>query len=113
VTVTALVFADVDGPGSLSCPGCDGELSVQPGVVEIEHRPHAPAGDGGAALANELRARALELHGTLAWRNAPRSAIVGFDPFGAPAHGLDLMRRIQRKLDPAGVFATGRFHGGL
>jgi len=97
---------------ALDSAGCDGETLVQPGVVEIDHFPR-DAHDGRAELVAPLRRIAGAHGGSLEYRNAPRSALVGLDPSGEPAAGLDLMRAIQKKLDPDGVFATGRFHGGL
>jgi glycolate oxidase FAD binding subunit len=85
-------------------------LAVQPGVAEIE-LVLAPRDAAGVATAARERLRALGA--TVALRHAPREALVGLDPFGEPGPGLELMRRLQRKLDPDGVFAAGRFHGGL
>lgn len=90
-------------------------LSLQPGIAEldVELRSHADDASAVASLAAALR-RSFAAHGaTLALRDAPRAALLSFDPFGEPAPGLELMRALQRKLDPEGVFSTGRFHGGL
>ena len=89
-----------------------GETWVQPGLAEIDFLPDEGSAPGNA-LAADLRRIAQAARGTLAWRNAPGAALAAFDPFGASAPGLDLMRAIRQQLDPRGVFATGRFHGGL
>ncbi len=99
---------------ALDARGISRRVSIQPGQAELDVELHEH-GDAGttaelvAAVRSELRA----LGATLAVRNAPRNALVALDPFGDASPGLDLMRAVQRKLDPDGVFATGRFHGGL
>ncbi|MBM3987538.1 MAG: FAD-binding oxidoreductase [Planctomycetes bacterium] len=92
-----------------------GAFSLQPGIAELDVELASGLSDAGA-LATFLRSlrATLARHGaSVALRNAPRTALVELDSFGDPAPGLDLMRSIQRSLDPEGVFATGRFHGGL
>jgi glycolate oxidase FAD binding subunit len=66
-----------------------------------------------AELAKHARAIALRHGGALHVRNAPLAALAGLDPFADDVAGLDLMRELKRKLDPGGVFARGRFVGGL
>lgn len=50
---------------------------------------------------------------SVALRHAPEGVMRTVDPFGEPSASLARMRSIQRALDPDGVFATGRFHGGI
>ncbi len=66
-----------------------------------------------AELAKHARAIALRHGGALHVRNAPLAALAGLDPFADDVAGLDLMRELKHKLDPGGVFARGRFVGGL
>jgi glycolate oxidase FAD binding subunit len=97
---------------SLRDHASDGSLSLQPGVAQIDVEVRC-APDRLAQLATATRG-ALAKHGaTLELHDAPRGALLGLDPFGEPSPGLELMRALQRQLDPHGVFRTGRFHGGL
>ncbi|MFN0241384.1 MAG: FAD-binding oxidoreductase [Planctomycetota bacterium] len=62
-----------------------------------------------AALVRRMRASG----DSVAVRRAPAGVLRTVDPFGDPGASLPRMRRVQRALDPAGVFACGRFHGGI
>jgi glycolate oxidase FAD binding subunit len=88
---------------------------VQPGVaaIEVELAAEPLDSDSLARIAANLRTALARHEASLSLRNAPRAALAALDPFGASAPGLELMRAIQRQLDPSGVFRTGRFHGGL
>jgi glycolate oxidase FAD binding subunit len=90
-------------------------LHVQPGIAEIDVGLRSGFGDAQAlaAFVRSLRATLAKHQASVTLRDAPRAALVELDPFGSPAAGLELMRAIQHRLDPVGVFATGRFHGGL
>jgi glycolate oxidase FAD binding subunit len=66
-----------------------------------------------AELARSARAAVLRHGGALHVRNAPLAALEGLNPFADEVAGLELMRDIKTKLDPGGVFARGRFVGGL
>lgn len=88
-------------------------LAAQPGVAELDYALGAIAPAALRDLVASARKSLAAEGATLSVRDAPREALVGLDPFGEPAPGLELMRAIQRRLDPDGVFATGRFHGGL
>ena len=61
-----------------------------------------PAPRAGAASARIQR-----------WLELPARLEGQVDRFGAPSSGLPRMRKLRDALDPAGVFARGRFHGGL
>ena len=37
----------------------------------------------------------------------------GLDVWGDPGPGMELMRRLKVTFDPSGIFAPGRFVGGL
>ena len=111
VTKAASVRAKVERV--LAGAGVEWTLLAQPGVAVLDY-----------ALASNVRANLRELlaaarkaaeseGGALSVRDAPREALIAFDPFGEPAAGLDLMRAVQRRLDPSGVFRSGRFHGEL
>ena len=92
-----------------------GRFSLQPGIAELDIELAGGLPEAGplATFVRSLRATLAKHGATAALRNAPRAALVELDPFCERAVGLDLMRSIQRSLDPEGVFATGRFHGGL
>jgi glycolate oxidase FAD binding subunit len=66
-----------------------------------------------AEFARLARNIATRHGGALHVRNAPLAALSGLDPFGDDVAGLELMRELRAKLDPGGVFARGRFVGGL
>ncbi len=90
-------------------------FSVQPGIAEIDVELTSGLEDAQAlaSFTRSLRATLSKHQASVALRDAPRAALVELDPFGSSAEGLGLMRAIQQRLDPFGVFATGRFHGGL
>jgi glycolate oxidase FAD binding subunit len=93
----------------------EGPIVIQPGVAELNHVASiqwAKGLDGWVACANEMRVRAVANGGTFALRDAP-SALASFDPVLNDDVGLDLMRDLKRALDPNGVFASGRFVGGI
>lgn len=66
-----------------------------------------------AVLARDARKVARAHGGSLHLRNAPIATLHALDPFGEEIVGLELMRELQQRLDPGGVFARGRFAGGL
>jgi glycolate oxidase FAD binding subunit len=92
-----------------------GRFVLQPGIAELDVEVASGCSESAtlATFVRSLRATLAKHSATVALRNAPRTALVELDPFGERAPGLELMRAIQRNLDPDGVFATGRFHGGL
>jgi len=53
------------------------------------------------------------MKGRVAARDFEAETLLELDPFGEPGAGIELMRALKRKLDPAGTFATGRFHGRI
>jgi glycolate oxidase FAD binding subunit len=97
----------------LADAGAEWTLLAQPGVAVLDYSLSANARADLRELLAAARKAAESEGGALSVRDAPREALLGFDPFGEPAAGLDLMRAVQRKLDPSGVFRSGRFHGGL
>lgn len=64
-------------------------------------------------FARRARAVATRHGGSAHVRNAPLEALSGLDPFADELPGLELMRELRSQLDPRGVFARGRFAGGL
>jgi glycolate oxidase FAD binding subunit len=91
----------------------DGAMVVEPGVAEWNHHVAVVgARDPNAwlACAGKLGELALAHAGTFELRNAPSSSVAAV---GNELVGLDLMRDLKRALDPNGVFATGRFAGGI
>lgn len=94
--------------------GIERRLALQPGLAELDVELRGPLEPQAlAGLVRELRVALREQAAQLALRNAPRAALLDIDPFGERGPGLELMRALQRQLDAAGVYSTGRFHGGL
>ncbi|MBI5431206.1 MAG: FAD-binding oxidoreductase [Planctomycetes bacterium] len=80
------------------------DATIEPTIASLEF---ALAGDARALAAHRelLAKRGASLHLV-----APDSDAV---PFDAPGPELALMHRLKQRLDPQGVFARGRFVGGL
>src|SRR5262249_49884781 len=95
----------------------DGVIAVQPGIAAVDHDVAVAGGANERyrwlELAGELRDIARANGGTFELRDAPSAALAALDRPDAEIAGLDLMRAIQQQLDPHGVFARGRFVGGL
>jgi glycolate oxidase FAD binding subunit len=81
-----------------------GDARIEPALASLEFSLARPAEDV-AALRPELARLDASLHVV-----APASEV---EPFDAPGPELALMRRLKDQLDPRGVFARGRFVGGL
>ncbi|MEW6263314.1 MAG: FAD-binding oxidoreductase [Thermodesulfobacteriota bacterium] len=76
----------------------------------LSDRPDLKAGTGfGLAL----RDKALALNGALFVEAAPPEFKDLFDPWGPPRGDFEIMKRLKKELDPAGIFNPGRFPGGL
>jgi len=69
--------------------------------------------DDVAPLVRALRPRLESGGGSLVVHRALPEVKVGLDVWGDAASGVTLMRRIKEAFDPAGVFAPGRYVGGL
>ncbi len=90
------------------------------GVVflRIQAAAHGDAGDAPAEQRLWPELRALQSMLAHRWRN---SVVLGCDPalkadlplWGADPPGIDVMRAIKRKFDPADTLNPGRFVGGL
>lgn len=65
-----------------------------------------------AALLQELRSAASQAEGYVTVLRAPGRCKAGLDLWG-PVPGLELMRRVKARFDPAGLLAPGRFVGGI
>jgi FAD/FMN-containing dehydrogenase len=81
----------------------------EPGLARIEVALR-PSGHEPALLArtlSKLRGALAACGGRARLLHAP--AELPIDPSGEPPAGLALMRRLREKLDPDGVFASGRF----
>lgn len=94
------------------------ELALEPALARVEASVTPVPAPGGApsdlaAFVRDLRDGLREARATVRVERAPAEVMRAVDPFGLPAPGLDLMRRLRAAIDPTGVFATGRFHGGL
>ncbi len=87
-------------------------LLVHPGVATLSAWL---AGDAADDLALELASLFERAGLACSWPGASAALRLELDPFGAPsAAGVAaLARRLRDSLDPRGVFARGRFHGGL
>ena len=90
---------------------------AHPGVATVDVQLGAVEDGAEAAIAGlvrELRRNLARIPSVrVALRNAPSAALAESEPFGEAPRGLELMRALQDKLDPGGVFAAGRFQGGL
>jgi glycolate oxidase FAD binding subunit len=69
--------------------------------------------DGLADLVARLRPESERRGGTCVVHRADAAAAAGLDRWGDPGEGLALMRGLKAAFDPAGIFAPGRFVGGL
>lgn len=84
-----------------------GDARIEPTIASLEFTPSRPASEL-VALRPSLAKLAASLHVV-----APDAAVEPFDSLGDAAPALELMRRLKTQLDPHGVFAHGRFVGGL
>jgi glycolate oxidase FAD binding subunit len=66
-----------------------------------------------AGVVRQWRSDLTLLGGRAELRDAPTELLERVDAWGAPPVGLEWMRRLQRALDPRGVFASGRLAGRL
>lgn len=88
----------------------DLRLSAHPGIACAHVHAAAPLdATAAAALHGALEGQPLRVR----WLDAPLAFRREVDPFGPPSPALPLMARLQAALDPGGLFARGRFHGGL
>jgi glycolate oxidase FAD binding subunit len=66
-----------------------------------------------ARLVETLRPEIRSRGGFLVVERASMAVKADVDVWGHPGEGFDLMRRVKAAFDPRGVFASGRFVGGL
>ena len=85
------------------------EAHAANGVVRAAIRDAAAVGPFVRALRPEVEARG----GSLVVERAVPAVKQAVDVWGSPGPGLALMRGVKAALDPAGVFAIGRFVGGI
>jgi len=108
---------------ALRARGFEPLVRIHPGLASASWHV-APLDRAGSLSAESARALARELAVlaarrpneaalVLQWRDAPVEVRSELELHGATPVGLELMRRIQRELDPRGVFARGRLPGGL
>ncbi len=101
---------DAEGPADTRSAGAS---AASPAVDLTADPAREPAADGLVPLLTSLRACAVRGGGSLVIvRDDPCSA-QGFDPWGGPPDGLDLMRRLKGRFDPAGLLNPGRNVGGI
>jgi glycolate oxidase FAD binding subunit len=79
------------------------------GVVRIAVQAAEPV----AGLVARLRPPLEECGGSLVVERAPPALKAVLDVWGGPGPAFPLMRGVKQALDPAGLFAPGRFVGGL
>ncbi|MEM9541543.1 MAG: FAD-binding oxidoreductase [Cyanobacteria bacterium P01_E01_bin.42] len=70
-------------------------------------------GDRQLEAIEKLRRICQQGKGFLTLLEAPIAIKKAIDPWGYPGNALTLMRQIQQKFDPEGVFSSGRFVGGI
>jgi glycolate oxidase FAD binding subunit len=68
---------------------------------------------GAAATVAALRAALAAYDGSVVVLRAPDAVKRAVDVWGDVGDALPLMRRVKRQFDPDGVFAAGRFVGGI
>jgi glycolate oxidase FAD binding subunit len=66
-----------------------------------------------ARVLHALRADVVARGGFVVVERARPEAKAGLDVWGDPGEGLALMRRVKATFDPNGIFAPGRYVGGL
>jgi len=64
-------------------------------------------------LIHRVRSMARELGGSVLVEHVPLAIKGQIDVWGDPREGIEIMRRIKQKLDPAGILNPGRFVGGI
>ena len=95
-------------PGIIADPGF--------GLVRLMWRPDA-VGEGDVSVVvgavDRMRTLARSLGGSVAAERAPLAVKQLTDVWGGEPEGVEIMRRIKGKMDPAGIFSPGRFAGGI
>ena len=101
-------LGNLPGAGTVADPGF--------GLVRLMWQPDA-LGDGDASVAvgtvDRVRALARSLGGSAVAERAPLAVKRLTDVWGGEPEGVEVMRRIKGKMDPAGIFNPGRFAGGI
>lgn len=64
-------------------------------------------------LIKKLRAQAQQMGGALVLEKSPQEAKTQIDVWGLEENHVEWMRKIKKEFDPNGVFASGRFVGGI
>jgi glycolate oxidase FAD binding subunit len=70
-------------------------------------------GDRVGAVVERLRPELAARGGFLVVERARPEVKRGLDLWGSPGEGLELMRRVKSAFDPRGLFAPGRYVGGI
>ena len=89
---------------------CWGEGPPDPAPANGEREG---ADDAVVAAIGRLREMARDVGGSVVVEQCPLTIKKRLDVWGAPASGMEIMRRIKSNLDPQGILNTGRFVGGL
>ena len=66
-----------------------------------------------AAAVRDLRARSMEMGGTLFIERAPTALRRECDAFGEVIGGVELMRSLKTRFDPDAILNPGRFVAGI
>ena len=85
-----------------------------------DQAPPTAHGDNGGpteaqvvAVISSIRDRSRRLGGSVVVEHCPLSVKQQIDVWGGPPEGIEIMRRIKGKFDPAGILNPGRFVGGI
>jgi len=90
-----------------SGPGSAVALSSEEGWLGRFDEPHL------IDIVGRMQVMARDLGGSAVVEHAPPSLKRQVDVWGDPPVGLEIMRSIKRKFDPAGILNPGRFVGGI
>jgi glycolate oxidase FAD binding subunit len=110
-----VLFSASYGSSGLKTAGdVDAEMPavVQPGLATVSLQLHFDVKDL-ATHTRWTRDQLKRIGANVALLNAPSSELAYIDPLGDDVIGVELMRDLKRALDPNGVFASGRFVGGI
>jgi glycolate oxidase FAD binding subunit len=81
------------------------------GLVRVSATPNVPV--DALALIRIVAAVVADRRGRAVLERAPVAAKTDLDVWGGPPAGFRLMQELKNRFDPDGVFARGRFVGGL
>ncbi|MCW5889428.1 MAG: hypothetical protein KIT14_02635 [bacterium] len=118
----AAILRLADLPASTGAVLGEVETAARAGGTAVRCLAHAASGvvrvavaraEHVAPLVARLRPAAERRGGTCVVHRAEPAAAADLDRWGDPGDGLALMRGVKAAFDPDGIFAPGRFVGGL